>query len=109
MSVDPLVFAKVLADETRQKIMRHLCCAWLSVGAVVERLGGCVDQPTVSYHLKRLEEVGLVLVRQEGRQRFYTLNQERLAICCGALMQAFAPDYVPRMAISVQGVHAKEE
>ncbi|MGD1993266.1 MAG: metalloregulator ArsR/SmtB family transcription factor [Anaerolineae bacterium] len=91
---DALAFAKVLADETRQEIMGHLCCAWLSVNRLVEQLGGKVSQPTVSHHLKKLEEAGLVCVRQEGRQRFYTLNQERVTVCCGQLMAAFAPDHV---------------
>lgn len=93
MSLDPVEFAKILADETRQEIMKHLCCVWLSVGDVVDRLGGRVNQPTVSHHLKKLEEAGLVGVRQEGRQRFYTLNQERMVMCCGQLVSAFAPDY----------------
>jgi DNA-binding transcriptional ArsR family regulator len=75
MSNDPLVFAKAIADETRQEMMRHLCCTWLSVNELVEKLGGKVNQPTVSHHLKKLEEANLVLVRQDGRQRFYTLNQ----------------------------------
>ena len=83
----------MLADETRQEIMKHLCCDWLSVGDVVAKLGGRVNQPTVSHHLKRLEEAGLVSVRREGRQRFYTLNQERMVVCCGALVSSFAPDY----------------
>ena len=95
MSIDPLVFAKAIADDTRQEIMKHLCCVWLSVSELVERLEGRVNQPTVSHHLKRLEEVGLVLVRQEGRQRFYTLNQEQVTMCCGVLMQSFAPDFTP--------------
>ncbi len=93
MSTDPVVFAKALADETRQEIMQHLCCAWLSVTEVVDKLGGKVNQPTVSHHLKKLEEAGLVLVRQEGRQRFYTLNQQQMTACCGVLVKAFAPDY----------------
>ena len=93
MSVDPVVFAKALADDTRQEIMKHLCCAWLSVNDVVEKLGGRVNQPTVSHHLKKLEEANLVLVHQEGRQRFYTLNQEQLTMCCGTLIHVFAPDY----------------
>ena len=92
MSVDSVLFAKALADETRQEIMKHLCCDWLSVNDVVDRLGGRVNQPTVSHHLKKLEQAGLVGVRQEGRQRFYTLNQERLTLCCGTLMRVFAPD-----------------
>ncbi len=93
MNTDPVLFAKTLADDTRQEIMRHLCCVWLSVNDVVDRLGGKVNQPTVSHHLKKLEEANLVTVRQEGRQRFYTLNQEQVTICCGILMQVFAPEH----------------
>ncbi len=58
MSIDPVLFAKVLADDTRQEIMKHLCCDWLSVNDVVDKLDGKVNQPTVSHHLKKLEEVG---------------------------------------------------
>jgi ArsR family transcriptional regulator, arsenate/arsenite/antimonite-responsive transcriptional repressor len=93
MNIDSVLFAKVLADETRQVIMKHLCCQWLSVNDVVDRLGGKVNQPTVSHHLKKLEEAGLVHVRQDGRQRFYTLNQEQVTMCCGILIQSFAPDF----------------
>ena len=92
MNVDPVLFAKALADDTRQEIMKHLCCVWLSVNDVVDKLGGKVNQPTVSHHLKKLEEANLVLVRQEGRQRFYTLNREQMTVCCGQLMQIFVPD-----------------
>lgn len=93
MKNDPVLFAKALADETRQEIMSHLCCVWLNVSDVVDKLEGRVNQPTVSHHLKKLEEAGLVLVRQEGRQRFYTLNQEQITECCGMLVRSFAPDY----------------
>lgn len=93
MSIDPVQFAKAIADDTRQDIMRHLCCTWLSVNQIVEKLGGKVNQPTVSHHLKKLEEARLVRVRQEGRQRFYSLNQEQMTVCCGVLIQSFAPDY----------------
>ncbi len=93
MSIDPVLFAKAIADDTRQEIMKHLCCTWLSVNEVVDRLGGKVNQPTVSHHLKKLEEVNLVRMRQEGRQRFYTLNQEQVTVCCGVLIRSFAPDY----------------
>lgn len=93
MDMSSVTFAKVLADETRQDIMKHLCCVWLSVNDVVDKLGGKVNQPTVSHHLKVLADAGLVAVRQEGRQRFYTLNQEYFTMCCGILLQNFAPDY----------------
>src|ERR1700687_3015284 len=82
MNTDPVTFAKALADDTRQEIMTHLCCVWLSVNDLVDKLDGKVNQPTVSHHLKKLEEANLVLVRQAGRQRFYTLNQAQLTVCC---------------------------
>lgn len=97
---DPVAFAKAIADETRQQIMSHLCCVWLSVNDIVEKMHNRVNQPTVSHHLKKLEEAGLVYVRQEGRRRFYTLNQEQLTVCCGVLVRAFAPDYAPNIVVA---------
>lgn len=92
-AIDQVLFAKAIADETRQEIMRHLCCAWLNVSELVDKLEGRVHQPTVSHHLKKLEDAGLVMVRQEGRQRFYSLDQEHMTVCCGALVRNFAPEY----------------
>jgi len=86
----PVEFAKALADETRQKIMTLVCCKWLSVNEIVEHLS--VSQPTVSHHLAILREARLVDVREEGKQTFYTLNQEHLAKCCGVLVLNFAPE-----------------
>jgi ArsR family transcriptional regulator, arsenate/arsenite/antimonite-responsive transcriptional repressor len=93
MDSESVIFAQAIADETRQEIMRRLCCNWLSVNDIVDTLGGRVKQPTVSHHLKLLEAANLVHVRQEGRQRFYTLNQQRVTECCGRLVQSFAPNY----------------
>ena len=87
---DPLLFAKALADETRQRIMSLCCCDWLSVNEIVEKTR--VTQPTVSHHLAILREAGLVRVREQGKQTFYSLNQERVVMCCGQLMLKFAPE-----------------
>lgn len=87
---DPVLFAKAIADDTRQKIMSACCCCWLSVNEIVQKLD--VTQPTVSHHLAILREAGLVNVREEGKQTFYSLNQERVAVCCGQLMIKFAPE-----------------
>ena len=93
-----LEFAKALADETRQKIMKLCCCQWLSVGDIVQQLQ--VTQPTVSHHLAVLREAGLVEVREQGKQTFYHLNQKRITDCCGRLMINFAPeDEVTRQVI----------
>jgi ArsR family transcriptional regulator, arsenate/arsenite/antimonite-responsive transcriptional repressor len=84
---DPVLFAKALADETRQKIMKICCCNWLSVNEIVEHLN--VTQPTVSHHLAILREAGLVEVREEGKQTFYRLNQRQITVCCGQLRTTF--------------------
>jgi ArsR family transcriptional regulator len=95
----PVEFAKALADETRQKIMTLVCCQWLSVNEIVEQLN--VTQPTVSHHLAILREAGLVQVREEGKQTFYALNQERLANCCGTLVLNFAPETETARAVKM--------
>lgn|SRR5512135_1064060 len=83
-------FAKAIADQTRQKIMSLCCCTSLSVNEIVEKTN--VSQPTVSHHLAILREAGLVDARPDGKQTYYTLNQERVALCCGQIMQIFAPE-----------------
>jgi len=89
---DPVIFAKAIADETRQKIMKICCCEWLSVNGIVEHLN--VTQPTVSHHLAILREAGLVNIREEGKQTFYQLNQNRMTTCCGQLRTTFSPEVI---------------
>jgi ArsR family transcriptional regulator len=86
----PVEFAKALADGTRQRIMSVCCCQWYNVTEITEMIQ--LSQPTVSHHLAILRDAGLVKVRHEGKQTYYTLNQERLVICCGEIMQVFAPE-----------------
>jgi ArsR family transcriptional regulator len=90
MKFDPVLFAKAISDNTRQKIMSECCCCWLSVNEIVEKME--VSQPTVSHHLAILRDANLVNIREEGKQTFYTLNQDQVAYCCGQLMVKFAPE-----------------
>jgi ArsR family transcriptional regulator len=89
---NPVEFAKAIADETRQQIMKLCCCEWCSVSDIVAQIDPRVTQPTVSHHLAILRDAGLVEVRHEGKQTFYTLDQKRMAFCCGQLMIKFAPE-----------------
>lgn len=61
-----------VAEPRRREILDVLAGAESSVNDLVERLG--VAQPVVSKHLRVLREVGLVRVREEGRQRIYGLE-----------------------------------
>jgi ArsR family transcriptional regulator, arsenate/arsenite/antimonite-responsive transcriptional repressor len=87
-NLDPVAFAKVLADETRQKIMKLTCCRWLSVNEIVECLN--VTQPTVSHHLAVLRDAGLVSIKEDGKQTFYRLNGETVNVCCDRLVVKFS-------------------
>jgi DNA-binding transcriptional ArsR family regulator len=62
----------VLADGTRRDILTRLLAHEAAVSDLVDALG--LTQPTVSKHLARLFEVGLVTVREDGRNRIYALN-----------------------------------
>jgi len=83
-------FARVISDPTRQELMRLLCCQWLCVSDLVDHLG--VTQPTVSHHLSVLRDAGLVGLRRDGKQVFYTLNQDEVTVCCGRIMRTLAPE-----------------
>ena len=61
-----------VAEPRRREILDALAVGERSVGELVDTLG--VTQPVVSKHLRVLREVGLVRVRDEGRQRFYSLD-----------------------------------
>ena len=61
-----------LAEPNRYQIVELLRQRPLPVGQIADRLK--LQQPQVSKHLRVLREVGLVEVREEGRQRLYRLN-----------------------------------
>jgi DNA-binding transcriptional ArsR family regulator len=65
-----------VAETRRRQILDLLAGGERSVGALVEVLG--LAQPQVSKHLGVLREVGVVDVREKGRQRLYRLNGRAL-------------------------------
>ena len=65
-----------VAEPRRRHILDLLAAGERPVNELVERLG--IAQPQVSKHLRVLREVGLVEVRDAGRQRLYRLNGRSL-------------------------------
>lgn len=65
-----------VAEPRRREILDLLAKGEQPVNDLVARLG--VAQPLISKHLRVLREVGLVEVRDQGRQRMYRLNGEPL-------------------------------
>jgi DNA-binding transcriptional ArsR family regulator len=65
-----------VAEPRRREILDQLAGGERSVGELVELLG--LAQPQVSKHLRVLREVGVVEVREDGRQRLYSVNARAL-------------------------------
>jgi DNA-binding transcriptional ArsR family regulator len=65
-----------VAEPRRRQILDVLAGGEHQVNDLVSRLG--VAQPVVSKHLRVLREVGLVQVRDAGRQRLYRLDANKL-------------------------------
>jgi DNA-binding transcriptional ArsR family regulator len=65
-----------VAEPRRRQILDVLAAGERSVNDLVERIG--LAQPLVSKHLRVLREVGLVGVRDLGRQRLYSINGQPL-------------------------------
>ncbi len=61
-----------VAEASRRDLLDALGNEEATVGELVDRLG--LSQPQVSKHLAVLRTVGLVLVRADGRHRWYRVN-----------------------------------
>ncbi len=71
-----LQFFKALADENRLKLLGILANRECSVEELAALLR--LKAPTVSHHLMKLKELGLVEMRADGNTHLYRLNAETL-------------------------------
>jgi DNA-binding transcriptional ArsR family regulator len=71
---DLLDFLKLIADETRLKIIMMLSRRDMCVCEIMDELG--MSQPAVSHHLRILKKNGIVRDDKDGRWVFYSLNKK---------------------------------
>ena len=62
-----------ISDGTRRQILDLLQKESLTAGVIAQRFQK-ISRPAVSKHLAVLRRSKLVLIRKQGRERFYTLN-----------------------------------
>jgi len=93
-----LQFLKVLADESRLKLVGLLANQALSVGELADQLN--LKEPTVSHHLARLQQLGLVRMQAEGTTHRYQLEKEALHRLSKDL---FTVEQVASIADNVEG------
>jgi hypothetical protein len=73
---EALQYLKLLADETRLRLLGIVAGRERSVGELAEIVG--LREPTISHHLSKLAAAGLVEMRAEGTVHLYRLNREAL-------------------------------
>lgn len=67
---------KCLADKSRLQILKSLCEEPMYVERIASRLG--LTPPTISFHLKKLEEAGIVKSQKDQYYMIYSINEEIL-------------------------------
>jgi len=67
---------QAIADPTRREIISLLAQESLNLNAVAENFS--VSRPAVSKHIKILAECGLVIIQQQGRERYCKANLLKL-------------------------------
>lgn len=81
---------KAIADPSRQAIlMEAKKSPGISCGELVDRLG--LSQPTVSHHLKELEETGLAEIRRKGNRLLVCAHGPALMALAAEIVNVFAP------------------
>jgi ArsR family transcriptional regulator len=80
---------KLLADETRLKILLYLLREQeLHVSALCDRLNQ--SQPAVSHHLALLRVAGLIEPRRDGKHNFYSVREKHFHQLIGELFKTIS-------------------
>jgi len=67
---------QAIADPTRREIIGLLAHKSLTLNGVAENFE--ISRPAISKHIKILTECGLVIIKQQGRERFCAVDFNRL-------------------------------
>ncbi len=67
---------QAIADPTRREIINMIAQESLNLNAIADNFD--VSRPAISKHIKILTECGLIVIRQEGRERYCDANLKSL-------------------------------
>lgn len=81
---------RALADPTRRQILRDLRGGELAAGEIAGRFP--ISGPSISRHLGVLKGAGLVHERRQANRIYYSLVEDRLALCVGEFLSSVCPD-----------------
>ena len=67
---------QAIADPTRREIIKLVAHQSMNLNAVADRFD--ISRPAISKHVKILTECGLIIIRQDGRERYCEANLNQL-------------------------------
>ena len=67
---------QAIADPTRREIINMISRQSLNLNAVAENFD--ITRPAISKHIKILTECGLIVIRQQGRERYCEAKLQKL-------------------------------
>jgi len=67
---------QAIADPTRREIIGFLAKETMNLNAVAENFN--ISRPAISKHIKILTECGLVIIKQQGRERYCEVKLNKL-------------------------------
>jgi DNA-binding transcriptional ArsR family regulator len=68
---------QAIADPTRRAIISLIASQSLNLNAIADNFD--VSRPAISQHIKILTECGLIIIKQQGRERYCEAQLEPLA------------------------------
>jgi len=68
---------QAIADPTRREIIGMLAYQKMNLNAVADHFS--ISRPAISKHIKMLAECGLVVIEQQGRERYCTVSLGQLS------------------------------
>jgi len=68
---------QAIADPTRREIINLISQKSMNLNAIADNFD--ISRPAISQHIKILTECGIVVIRQEGRNRFCEAKLETLS------------------------------
>lgn len=91
MQLDRMVnFHKTLGDPTRIRIIALLKNGPLHGQAIAGKLG--LKPPTITHHMAKLRELGLIQERREKNTIYFTLNAKKLEFSATAILRMIAEE-----------------
>src|SRR6186997_2075108 len=68
---------QAIADPTRREIINIIANKSLNLNSVAEQFK--ISRPAISKHIKILTECGLIVIKQQGRERYCEAKLEKLS------------------------------